>query len=134
MAMPTPAKSWWLQVPLILTGLPFREKPLSASKRMVLTPKSVVAWSATRSPTRIERRQPRVAVDAAAVVPPAFPARGIEPDGGDVGLPWGGARGDVVADWCVAALVETEEFPVEPHPARAVDTVEFEPEPLAGRR
>ena len=25
--MPTPAKSWWLHVPLILTGLPVQEEP-----------------------------------------------------------------------------------------------------------
>src|SRR5579875_1917460 len=39
--MPTPAWSWWLQVPLILTGLPLRKKPLSGSKRIVRMPKGV---------------------------------------------------------------------------------------------
>ena len=47
--MPTPAKSWWLHVPLIFTGLSFSKKPLSGLKRMVRMPKGV-SYSSTVFP------------------------------------------------------------------------------------
>ena len=40
-ATPTPAWSWWLQVPFSFTDLSLRKKPVCGSKRMLRTPKGV---------------------------------------------------------------------------------------------
>src|SRR5437879_3320737 len=112
MPIPTPAKSWWLHVPLSFTGRPFRKKPFAASDR-------------------VGDVQPDVTVDPAALVPPALMLLGIDADGQDISSSEPDEAADVVPEAGVAARMVAQLLTVEPDRALAVNAVEVDPHALA---